>query len=589
MEQISTFDINKEALLDLLRGIQQSKIQLPDFQRDFVWNEERISRLLCSVSLAYPIGAITTLQLGQTHLRFKPRRLEGSISEAEANLLILDGQQRLTSLYQALLSDRAVTTKNRTGQKVNRLWYYIDIQKALNFPIVDRSEAIVAVAENRILRQEGNTIVDLSSSEREFAADLFPLSYIFNYSHWRSQYSRFWEYKPAKLEMLDDFEYRVIKNFEHYQVPIIQLRSELSKEAVCQVFGDTNSLNKILSLFDLITASFAAEDFSLRQDWEQRERRFQKQPLLKEVKGGDFLQVVCLISTYFRRLQHLKTISTHDRSQLPVVGCAGRDILNLNQQEYQQWAEIATRGFEDTARLLHGHEMFEAADLPYPMQLVTLVAICTVLKEQIATDKVRSQLMQWFWCGALCETYFSAPTAKAARDLLETIEWVNGGNPPMTIQHALFAESRLLTLGNRRGAIFKAVAALLRNEGVLDFITGEAITDTRYFQERVDVHHIFPQAWCQAQSIESKRYNCFVNKTPLSMRTNRVLGSMAPSKYLQKLEEMGMSRERLDEILRSHLIDPECLRNDDFEGFFRLRQQALMAMISRAMGKSSQI
>jgi hypothetical protein len=81
--------------------------------------------------------------------------------------------------------------------------------------------------------------------------------------------------------MLDEFERRVIKNFEHYQVPTIQLRAELSKEGVCQVFEDTNSLNKILSLFDLMTASFAADDFSLREDWEQRERRLQQQPLLK--------------------------------------------------------------------------------------------------------------------------------------------------------------------------------------------------------------------------------------------------------------------------------------------------------------------
>ena len=79
--------------------------------------------------------------------------------------------------------------------------------------------------------------------------------------------------------MLDEFESRVIKNFEYYQLPIIQLRSELSKEAVCQVFEDTNSSNKPLNLFDLITASFAADNFSLREDWAERERRFQQQPL----------------------------------------------------------------------------------------------------------------------------------------------------------------------------------------------------------------------------------------------------------------------------------------------------------------------
>ena len=295
---------------------------------------------------------------------------------------------------------------------------------------------------------------------------------------------------------------------------------------------------------------------------------------------------MCLISTYFRRSRYLQSTSDRAKEQLHGVGCTGREILNLTYTEYQQLADAVAVGFEDVARLLHGHKMFEAADLPYPMQLVTLAAICTVLKERVAADKVRSQLMQWFWCGALCESFSGSPTSRAARDLIETLDWIDGGNEPMTIQQAVFDESWLLTLRNRRGAIFKAVAALLRNEGVLDFITGEKITDTKYFEEKVDVHHIFPRAWCDRSEIESKRYNCFVNKTPLSMRTNRVLGSMAPSKYLQKIEEMGTSPERLDRILRSHLIDPDCLRNDDFEGFFHLRQQALMTMIYKAIGKS---
>ena len=588
MELISTFDINKEALLDLLRGIQQGKVQLPDFQRDFVWNAQRISRLLCSISLAYPIGAITTFQLSHSQLRFKPRLLAGISAEPAIapSLLILDGQQRLTSLYQALFSQQPVTTKNRSGQKLDRRWYYVDIQKALSFPSIDRAEAIISVSENRILREYRNVVLDLSTPEREFAADIFPLSQIFNYSNWRSQYSRFWDYKPAKLEMLDEFESRVIKNFEYYQLPMIQLRAELSKEAVCQVFEDTNCSNKLLNLFDLITASFAADNFSLREDWEGRERRFQQQALLQEVKGGDFLQAVCLISTYFRRSRYIQATSDRAREQLHGVGCTGREILNLTYMEYQQWADAVAVGFEDVARLLHGHKMFEAADLPYPMQLVTLAAICTVLKERVAADKVRSQLMQWFWCGALCESFSGSPTSRAARDLVEMIDWIDGGSEPMTIQQALFDESWLLTLRSRKGAIFKAVAALLRNEGVLDFITGEKITDTKYFEDKVDVHHIFPRAWCDRAQIESKRYNCFVNKTPLSMRTNRVLGSMAPSKYLQKIEERGTSPERLDLILRSHLIDPDCLRNDDFEGFFHLRQQALMTMIYKAMGKS---
>ncbi|WP_041780253.1 hypothetical protein [Allocoleopsis franciscana] len=79
------------------------------------------------------------------------------------------------------------------------------------------------------------------------------------------------------------------------------------------------------------------------------------------------------------------------------------------------------------------------------------------------------------------------------------------------------------------------------------------------------------------------------NKTPLTAKTNKLLGGKAPSEYLANLEAQGMSRQRIDEILRSHLIEPETLRNDDFEGFFEARTQALLAMIGKAMGKSSTV
>jgi hypothetical protein len=107
----------------------------------------------------------------------------------------------------------------------------------------------------------------------------------------------------------------------------------------------------------------------------------------------------------------------------------------------------------------------------------------------------------------------------------------------------------------------------------------------KYFQEGIENHHIFPQKWCQQRGIARSRYNSIVNKTPLTWRTNRFLGSVAPSLYLQRLQEKGMSRERVDEILRSHLIEPELLRGDDFEGFFAERTRVLLGKLYSAMGK----
>jgi hypothetical protein len=119
----------------------------------------------------------------------------------------------------------------------------------------------------------------------------------------------------------------------------------------------------------------------------------------------------------------------------------------------------------------------------------------------------------------------------------------------------------------------------------VDWSTGEEINDVLYFEQKVESHHIFPVSWCRKHDIDPKKYNCLVNRTPLSAKTNKKIGSKAPSVYLKEFERSGTSPEKLDDMLRSHAIEPEFLRQDDFEGFFAARTKALMELIGKAMGK----
>jgi len=109
----STFRTGEPSLPDLLRNIRLGKIQLPDFQRGWVWDDDHIRSLIASVSLAYPIGAVMLLQSGGDGAHFMPRPVEGvGLSNVERpEQLILDGQQRMTSLYFALSSGQPVPTK----------------------------------------------------------------------------------------------------------------------------------------------------------------------------------------------------------------------------------------------------------------------------------------------------------------------------------------------------------------------------------------------------------------------------------------------------------------------------------------------
>jgi hypothetical protein len=124
-------------------------------------------------------------------------------------------------------------------------------------------------------------------------------------------------------------------------------------------------------------------------------------------------------------------------------------------------------------------------------------------------------------------------------------------------------------------------------EGGQDFRTGDTIELQTYFGDSVDIHHVFPRKICNILGIEPAIYNSIINKTPLSARTNRIIGGNSPRVYLDRLQgAFGISEVRMDEILRSHLIDPTMLRSDNFQNFYDSRQNRMLELIERATGKS---
>lgn len=585
MSAITTFDSTKESLLDLLRSIRDGKTQLPDFQRGWVWDDEHIRSLLASISLSYPIGALMMLQTGNPDVRFKPRLVEGAIVQPlpEPERLILDGQQRLTSLFQALFLGQAVTTRDIRGSQIKR-WYYLDIDKALH-PNGDRDEAIIALPEDRITRNfRGDVLIDYSTYGKEYEMHLFPFAQIFDCSDWRTGYSAFWDYDREKLKRFDAFEKEIVKRFEQYQIPLILLRKETPKEAVCQVFEKVNTGGVSLTVFELLTATYAADDFSLRDDWSVREKRLKKHGVLGNLQSDDFLQAITLLTTRQRRQESIQQGISPDNA--PGISCKRKDILRLDLHDYQSWADIVTTGFERAARFLYGQKIFSARDLPYRTQVTPLAAIFAVLGEKAESTGVVAKLARWYWSGVFGELYGGAIETRFAKDLPEVLAWIEGKHEPATVIDANFAPMRLLTLRTRNSAAYKGLHALLMRDGCQDFRTGDPIEVQQYFDDRIDIHHIFPQDWCKHHGIGARRCDCIVNKTPLAARTNRIISNNAPSIYVQRLQRSTDSDDaRFDQILESHLIDPLAVRLDYFDDFFVAREQALLHRIEQAMGK----
>lgn len=577
----SAFRTDQPFLQKLLEEINTGSIQLPDFQRGWVWDDDHIRSLIASISLAYPVGAVMVLETGGNGVRLKPRPIEGVVGadEVDPEKLILDGQQRLTSLYLSLKSGKPVQTKTAKGKSIER-YYYIDMKKAVMADI-DRDEAIISLpTDKKITRNFGREIVlDVSDTDKEYENYLFPLSIVFDtpkLMEWKMGFNNFYEFSAESSMFLMDFEQKIWMPFQQYKVPVIELLKETPKEAVCQVFEKVNTGGVSLSVFELMTATFAADDFNLREDWDARRSRIHAINPLQSIDATAFLTSVTLLSSYYRSLETGSGVS-----------CKRRDVLRLTLDEFKKYADGLEQGMIAAARLLAREKIFDSRNLPYSTQLIPLSAICTVLGARFEEDPIKQKLARWYWCGVLGELYGGANETRFALDLPEVINWIETGEEPRTIRDASFNPLRLLSLQSRQSAAYKGVMALLMQQGSKDFLNGDPIELTTYFDLAIDIHHVFPRAYCEGQGYKRQKWNSIINKAPLSARTNRIIGGKAPAVYINNLQRNhSVTAERMDEILASHQIDTSLLRSNDFDSFIHSRAKNLLTLIESAMVKT---
>ncbi|GAB2754991.1 GmrSD restriction endonuclease domain-containing protein [Nocardioides pakistanensis] len=575
-------------LSDYLKWTTTGKIQLPDFQRGYKWEDERIRQLLVTILRGHPLGVVMLLKTGNDQIRFKPRPIEGtSVPEGTpAESLLLDGQQRLTSLTQALTGDGVVDTMDSRGKRMSRR-YYVDIELALQGE--DRiDEAILSVPGDGIERTNfGKDIVrDLSTPEKERAHKLFPIRLLFDQLN-----AATWLAELGDNILMAQFLAKVMAPTNTYNIPAIELDNSTSKSAVATVFEKVNTGGLALNVFELLTATFAGDkayfdqhgtDFRLNDDWKETQSKFASYPALAGLENTDFLQAVTLLATRKRNLAH-----TGPRP--PAVSAKREDVLKLTLDDYLEWVGPLREAFIWASDFLADRHIFDTRFLPYPKQLVPLAAIRVVMGHDADLLGPREKITRWFWCGILGELYGSAIETRFVRDLEQVPAWATGktDTAPNTVVDATFVESRLHSLRTRQAAAYKGIYALLLSNHARDWMEDKALDKVQYVNLAVDIHHIFPQKWCNENGIDDEHRESIVNKTAISAVTNRTIGGAAPSSYLAVIEKKAqISSDHLDSLLEAHLVPAALLRADNFEGYFAARRERMCEMVEQAMGKA---
>ncbi|MBJ3338865.1 DUF262 domain-containing protein, partial [Salmonella enterica subsp. enterica serovar Typhimurium] len=220
---------------------------------------EHVRSLLVSIARSFPVGAVMLLETGG-EVRFQVRPVENvELQKTEPEMLILDGQQRLTSLTQVLMLDTPVKTFNEKGKQIDR-FYYIDIEAALDNRL---DEAFISVEKSKkvtmnfgrdiktFVNSFGETVeMDFSTVQKECEALFFPCNQIINSDAWESH---LYKCSQEKFFTYMQFREKILNAFRNYLLPVIKLGKSTSKEAVCLVFEKVNTGGVPLSVFELVT------------------------------------------------------------------------------------------------------------------------------------------------------------------------------------------------------------------------------------------------------------------------------------------------------------------------------------------------
>ena len=536
------------------------------------------------------MGAVMLLETGSDLIRFKPKPIAGTTPPAgtEPTRLLLDGQQRLTSLTQALTTGGVVQTKDAKGKLISRR-YYVKMRDAVEGDdAID--DAVFSVPADGIVRENfgRDVVLDLSTPEMERDLEMFPLRLLlagFEGHQWLMSVK-----DGALARQFSDTIYGPVTK---YQIPAIELKKDTSKSAVATVFEKVNTGGVPLNVFELLTATFAGDpayyaehesDFRLNDDWQDIHQEFRAQSALSVISSTDFLQAVTLLASRKRNLE-----SVAERK--PAISAKREEILRLELKEYVAWRDPLVQAFAWASTFLADLHIFVHEYVPYSTQLVPLAVIRVILGDQADNHGVKQRIRQWYWCGILGELYGSSTETRFARDVEQVPPWASGELDilPLTVTDAQFAENRLYTLRTRRSAAYKGIYNLIIATGAKDWMKDVSFDKAQYTALATDIHHIFPQQWCQIHDIDPVLYDSIVNKTPLAAETNRSIGGVAPSDYLPRVESKSkVSSSAVDEIIRTHGISPEALRADDFDLHFRERREFIVRLIEAAMGKRVQ-
>jgi len=491
----------------LLNDIEKGQIKIPQFQRDFVWDIKKSAHLIDSLIKGYPIG---TFIFWRTKERLRTIRNIGNREfpipdEGDFVNYVLDGQQRLTTLYASL---NGLLIEKEAGNNLDYSEIYIDLNAEENDQIVITD----------IQNKPSNTVIKV--------IDLL-----------KGDFSVLAGYPGLYHDKLRKYKKRI----ESYIYSVIEIK-EAPIDIATEIFTRINTSGKPLTLFEIMTAKTYDSD----KDFDLSEKFNELTDNLKSVKYETIsdANVLHLVSLLLKK------------------ECKRKIILSLAKDDFISIWDTAVDAIERAVDYFRGYFRIPVSQLlPYNALVVPFAYFFSRHKDR-PTDLKQSYLEDFFWRCSLSNRYSSSVESKLAQDIkrIDTIltdelpkyDW------PIDPSQEFIAANGWFSVGR---SYIKAMLCIYAYHQPKSFIDDSIVNINNEWLKQANsknYHHFFPKSYLKKTGESPENINHILNITIVDDFLNkRAIRAKTPAEYMA---EFKIKNQKLADTMRTHLID-------DLEGF----------------------
>ena len=521
--------------IDDILTYSEKKWVLPNFQRYYDWDKEDVRAFLESIFKDYFVGSLLLWDVeGDIPIdTFPIFGVKSKIEKPDA--VILDGQQRITSLYYAIKTPEIENDNIKS-------YFYVDFKA-----FFDNSSKDIIITLNRRL--------GIHDSIKYF---LFPIYELENYVNWFREFQDHYETEDIDRnkfrEMERIMEDRVIHMLRGFQIPDIKLPATMKLHHVVDIFENINTKGKPLDAFDLLIAASSKHKIDLRALWDSSYKNY---PNLKRYSD----------KTNRLRMYIIQSISLLYN---PTSSSKKSDILEIYEQVYNKergmhpkvfekhWEEMTmfvNQAIERIENLKDGFGVLNEDYVPFMPTIPILAALLKEIDTKENKHDCNKKIKQWYWSVVFNESYSSSVDSQLTSDFRDLKEWfVDDTKVPKNVSEA---RAKIQTLSLKKttvlsSSLYKGVLSLLALSGSKDLKTGQMVTNRIDY----DKDHLFPQS--RASEFKAgKEIDSILNISWLTKTTNETIKrAKEPSKYFKEFsEEFKGNKSEYLAVLNSHYIN----------------------------------